>query len=136
MLEHLILRGQPPNPAFNRTRRKQRRALQAWLPARRLTLRLGPLMLDPRCAAIIEAWADDLASVLGRPASEIREKGLYAGDFPQQVLAIEFDDDSSARFRWAFYIESRSKKAIGVFTEHCGYLVLPIAGVKITKGDL
>jgi hypothetical protein len=27
------------NPAFNRTRRKQRRRLLAWLPARRLTLR-------------------------------------------------------------------------------------------------
>jgi hypothetical protein len=28
-----------PNPAFNRTRWKQHRALLAWLPARRLTLR-------------------------------------------------------------------------------------------------
>jgi hypothetical protein len=93
-------------------------------------------MLDPRYAAIIHDWADELASVLGRSASEIREKGLYVGDFPHQVVEIEFDDESSARFRWAFYIESRSKKAVGVFTEHCGYFVLPIVGVKITKTDL
>ena len=93
-------------------------------------------MLDPRYAAIVQDWAEELASVLGRSPSEIREKGLHAGDFPHQLLEIEFDDESTARFRWAFYVESRSKKAVGVFTEHCGYFVLPIAGVKIVRGDL
>ncbi len=89
-------------------------------------------MLDPRFAAIIDGWADELASVLSRSASEIREKGLRAEDFQDQVLEIEFEDQSSARLKWAFFVESQSKKAIAVFTEHCGYFVLPLAGLKIT----
>jgi len=89
-------------------------------------------MLDPRYAAIIQDWAGELAAVLGRPANEIRAKGLRIDDFPLQDLEIKFADDSEARFKYAFFVESQSKKAVAVFTEHCGYFVLPIAELKIT----
>jgi hypothetical protein len=90
--------------------------------------------LDPRYAAIIREWADDLAPVVGRSAAEIREKGLLVEDFPHQELEIQFVDESSARFKFAFFVESQAKKAVAVFTEHCGYFVLPIAGLKIRGG--
>jgi len=89
-------------------------------------------MLDPRYAAIIQDWAEELATFLGRSASEIRENGLSVSDFPHQELQIKFCDDSEARFKYAFFVESRSKKAVAVFTEHCGYFVLPAAELEIT----
>ena len=90
--------------------------------------------LDPRYAAILQDWADDLTSVVGRSVAEIREKGLFVQDFPHQELEIQFVDESSARFKFAFFVESQAKKAVAVFTEHCGYFVLPIAGQKIRGG--
>jgi hypothetical protein len=89
-------------------------------------------MIDPRYAAIIEEWADELAGKLGRPASDIRAEGLSPRDFSNQQVEIEFEDSSYALFHWAFYIESTAKRAIAVFTEHCGYYVIPIAGASIT----
>lgn len=89
------------------------------------------MKIDPRYAAIIEDWADDLAPIVGRPAAVIRETGLSVEDFPHQELEIQFVDESSARFRFAFFVESQAKKAVAVFTEHCGYFVLPIAGLRI-----
>lgn len=69
-------------------------------------------MLDPRYAAIIEDCADELASVVGRSVSEIREIRLRAEDFQDQVLEIEFEDRSTARLNWAFFVESQSKKRL------------------------
>ena len=89
------------------------------------------MSLDPRYAAIIREWADDLAPAVGRSAAQIRKNGLVVDDFPHEQLEIEFDDGSTARFKFAFFVESQVKKAVAVFTEHCGYFVLPIAGLKI-----
>lgn len=88
-------------------------------------------MTDERYRSLINEWADELAIALGRPANSIRESGLSVEDFPNQVLEIEFEDGSTARLRWAFFVESPRKKAVAVFSEHCGYFVLPIAGLKI-----
>jgi len=86
----------------------------------------------PHYARIIEDWAEELAEVLGRPAAEILTKGLGAADFPNQEIQISFDDDSQAHFKYAFFIESQAKKAVAVFTEHCGYFIFPIDGMNIT----
>ena len=90
------------------------------------------MRIFPHYARIVEDWAEELAELLGRPASEILKKGLGAADFPIQELQISFDDNSQAHFKYAFFIESRAKKAVAVFTEHCGYFVFPIAGMDIT----
>jgi len=88
-------------------------------------------MIDPRYAAILQEWAEELAAKLGRPATEIRAQGLRAQDFSNQQVEIEFEDGSYALFHWAFYVESRTKRAIAVFTEHCGYYVVPTVGASI-----
>ena len=92
---------------------------------------MGYSVKDPRYRSIIEEWADELASRLGRPADEIRRDGLFVEDFPHQTLEIEFVDGSTAELKFAFFLESQAKKAVAVFTEHCGYFVLPIAELKI-----
>jgi hypothetical protein len=89
-------------------------------------------VIDPRYAPIIESWAEELAARLGRPAAEIRARGLSAQDFSNQQVELEFEDSSYALFHWAFHIESPAKRAIAVFTEHCGHFVVPLAGTSVT----
>lgn len=57
---------------------------------------------------------------------------LCAGDFPcNSTLIVRFEDDSEARFRYAFAIRDDDLGEIGVFTEHCGYHVFPGMGAVI-----
>jgi hypothetical protein len=63
---------------------------------------------------------------LGRSPEELLSSGLAARDFPSDHdLRIILMDGSMVRFRYAFAIESETKRAIAVFTEHCGYHVFP-----------
>src|SRR5262245_3789316 len=89
------------------------------------------MSLDPRYAAIIHEWAEGLAVVVGRSAAAIQERGLFAQDFPHQELEMQFFAGSVVRVRFAFYVQSESKRATAVFTEHCGYFVLPDTGLNI-----
>src|SRR5262245_36641444 len=81
----------------------------------------------PRLAdQILEEWAEELASHLGRSVSELRAKGLGASDFPlDHELRVALMDGSFVQFRYAFAVASEAKRAIAVFTEHCGYHVFP-----------
>jgi len=72
-------------------------------------------------------WAEELANHLGRSAEDIRNEGLEAGDFRVgSRVEIRFPDRSFARFRSAFAVISEARQQVGVFTEHCGYLVFPL----------
>jgi hypothetical protein len=75
---------------------------------------------------ILREWIGEVASFLGRSREELLSSGLAAGDFPgDHDLHITLMDGSVVRFRYAFAIESEMKRAIAVFTEHCGYHVFP-----------
>jgi hypothetical protein len=87
-------------------------------------------MLADHGRAIVRAWAGELAAALGRPEHEIAVHGLDAGDFRAQLVELEFDDGSRAELRYAFAVTSATKRAIAVFTEHCGYFVVP-AGTRV-----
>jgi hypothetical protein len=89
-------------------------------------------MIDPRYASLVHEWAGEISRTIGRSVKEIRERGLNALDFPHQEIDIQFEDGSHARFRFAFAVDSPDKKAVAVFTEHCGYFVLPRAGLLVT----
>ncbi len=58
---------------------------------------------------------------------------LMVCDFDGSVVLIDFEDGSSARFNYAFYVVSEEHKELAVFTEHCGYYVFPLRGLKYTK---
>ncbi len=76
---------------------------------------------------IVVEWADELATVLGRPAAEIAERGLGAYDFKPRAVRVRFDDGSEARYEYAFFVASEAKGAIAIFTEHCGYFVVHLS---------
>lgn len=83
---------------------------------------------------IVSEWVEELSIKLSRSKDELLTKGLSATDFSvNSELAIEFSDGSSANFRYAFFVESKAKNKVAVFTEHCGYFVFPRYDLKITE---
>jgi phosphoribosylglycinamide formyltransferase-1 len=58
---------------------------------------------------------------------------LSASDFDGSVVIVDFEDGSSMRFNYAFYVVSEEHEELAVFTEHCGYYVFPIRGLKYRK---
>ena len=74
---------------------------------------------------IVVEWADELSDLLQRPRETLlAERRLRVGDFGE-ILKITLMDGSYVVFKHAIAIHSESKKAIAVFTEHCGYHVFP-----------
>ena len=67
-------------------------------------------------------WADQLSKRTGRSTSKIIKEGLLCTDFsPYESVAIEFEDQSTALFKYAFALYDSEKRKVAVFTEHCGY---------------
>ena len=89
----------------------------------------------PRMAdEVLEEWASDVAAVVGRSVEQIRESGLSAGDFPlDHDLRITLMDGSFVHFKYAIAVPNQRKRAIAVFTEHCGYHVFPDHEAVISK---
>ena len=77
-----------------------------------------------RMDEVVRDWSQELAEHLGRPAEQIRWGGLSAFDFRAgKFVEIVFSDGSQINFKYAFAIISEQRKAVAVFTEHCGYYV-------------
>lgn len=92
----------------------------------------------PRMACEIEnEWADELGRRFGRSAAEVKAEVRPWFDFPPVTVRIELMDTSFVEFRRAFYLISETKRAVAVFTEHCGNYVFPYHEAKIFEdGDL
>jgi hypothetical protein len=75
---------------------------------------------------VLQEWAVEVSSAVGRSVADIRSKGLGASDFPtDRDLRITLMDGSFVQFHYALAVPSKNKRAIAVFTEHCGYHVFP-----------
>ena len=74
--------------------------------------------------SLLHAHAEALAQQLGRPAAELRAKGLRAPDFSDS-LSFKFQDGSHATFNYALFVHAAQTREIAVFTEHCGYFTFP-----------
>jgi len=60
-----------------------------------------------------------------------RFKTLGAADFQlDQTVDLGFPDGSVATFKAAFFIIDTERQELGVFTEHCGHHVFPLAGLQ------
>jgi hypothetical protein len=101
------------------------------------TSRTGTLMSVfkypvPRLAAqIANEWSDELGAHLGCPSGDVRERPEAVMRFPLETVRMELMDGSAVEFRCAFFIVSKTKKAVAVFTEHCGYHVFPYHEAKV-----
>lgn len=83
-------------------------------------------------AAVLE-WADELAAQIGCDAGDLRQN-TESINFPHDVVRVELMDRSVVEFRNAFFVVSVSKRAIAIFTEHCGHHVLPYHEAKVFVG--
>jgi hypothetical protein len=60
-----------------------------------------------------------------------RFKNLGAADFPPgQAVDIRFPDGSMATFMSAFFVVNEEHQELGVFTEHCGHHIFPLADLQ------
>jgi hypothetical protein len=80
-------------------------------------------------------WAPELAAHFGRSEADVLAKVRPWFEFPQELLRIELMDGSTVQFMYAIFIVSEGKRAIVVFTEHCGSHVFPYHGAKVFRDD-
>ncbi|MFI5447053.1 hypothetical protein [Polaromonas sp. UC242_47] len=78
-------------------------------------------------------WASELAAFFGRSVEDIGQRIRPWFAFPGGTLRIELMDGSAVQFNHAIYIASEAKKAIGVFTEHCGNHIYPYHEAKVYR---
>ena len=80
----------------------------------------------PRLAEQLQQeWAAELAAHFRISVEQFRANPTRAMDYPTGILRIELMDGSFVEFQHAFHIHSPAKKAIAVFTEHCGHHLYP-----------
>jgi hypothetical protein len=88
----------------------------------------------PSLARQLEAeWAPDLSAHFGCSVDDVLQQVRPWFDYPAGQLRIELMDGSVVQFERAFYIASEAKRAIAVFTEHCGHHVLPYHEAKVYR---
>lgn len=88
----------------------------------------------PRLAeTIVLEWADELAAQVGRSAQDLR-LNTESLSFSHDTVRVELMDTSVVEFRNAFFVASDAKRAIAVFTEHCGHHVFPYHEAKVFLG--
>lgn len=76
-----------------------------------------PVFSTHRVATMIEAeWATELALAPAAWGSGLK---------PRDTVHVVLMDGSAVTFRYAFFLVSGEKRAIAVFTEHCGNHVFP-----------
>lgn len=74
-----------------------------------------------------QRWRAKVIEWIRTYADDSRER-LSAEDFPcSHSISITFDDGSTASFLYAILIEAPDLNEVGVFTEHCGYHIFPLA---------
>jgi hypothetical protein len=78
-------------------------------------------------------WKTKVVEWIRAFADDSRER-FGAGDFPcSHSISMTFDDGSTASFFYAILIEAPESNEVGVFTEHCGYHIFPLAGTHVAR---
>lgn len=68
-----------------------------------------------------ERWKTKVREYL-RAKGETKYDTLGSSDFPaDSVVRINFEDGSTAEFKYAFVMKAPEWREVAVFTEHCGY---------------
>lgn len=88
----------------------------------------------PRLAeATVHEWADELALQVGCSAEDLR-LNTESIPFSNDTVRVELMDESFVEFRNAVFVVSEAKRAVAIFTEHCGHHVLPYHEAKVFVG--
>lgn len=82
-------------------------------------------------------WAEELAAYYDRQVEDVTTQVRPWFDFPTGIVKIELMDGSSVEFRYAIFIVSEVRRAIAVFTEHCGHHLYPYHEARVFRdGEL
>jgi hypothetical protein len=76
-------------------------------------------------ASILKDWASDLSIALGVSAEDLMSGKASIIDHPLKTMKLVLMDQSVVEFRHALFVVNEARKAIAVFSEHCGYHVFP-----------
>ena len=77
---------------------------------------------------------DGGAEALGE--SDVLAKARPWFEFPHGTLRVELMDGSTVQFKYAVFVVGEAKRAIAVFTEHCGNHIFPYHKAKVFRDDL
>ena len=77
-------------------------------------------------------WAELLAQHFNVELEAFRERPVRYMDFRDQAVTVELMDGSTATFQHAFPLVDEKRKAIAVFTEHCGHHLFPIHDARVS----
>jgi hypothetical protein len=90
-----------------------------------------------QAAETINEWAAPLAQRAGVALEEFLASPMQHMNYPISSVRVELMDGSQLDFRYAFALISEELRAIAVFSEHCGNLVLPYHEAKVYQaGEL
>jgi len=78
-----------------------------------------------------EEWAPKLAERAGVSPEVFRSAPIRHMHFPPEAVHVELMDGSVVQFKHAFALHWSEKRAIAVFTEHCGHHVFPDAEASV-----
>lgn len=81
-------------------------------------------------------WAPELAAYFGRAETDVLAKVRPWFEFPDGTLRVELVDGSTVQFKYAVFVVGEAKRAIAVFTEHCGNHIFPCHEAKVFRDDL
>ena len=70
-------------------------------------------------------WAGELARRFDQEVVDFLAAPSTFMRYPIESVRVELMDGSHVEFKYAFALVSEERKAIAVFTEHCGHHVYP-----------
>lgn len=83
---------------------------------------------------ILRHWSLLVAKKLGRPESEILQKGLSASDFNAAMnVTVSVPGELECTFSNAFSVIDTELARVAVFTEHSGYHQFYLSGAKVSE---
>jgi len=96
------------------------------------------MLIHEHMQQVRQAFALPLAIRFDRCVSEIKNEGLRAGDFKlDEGVDVKLADGSTLSMQNAFAVLDENQRAVGIFSEHCGYFCYGMADLELIerKGD-
>jgi hypothetical protein len=85
-------------------------------------------------AELEREWAAELAARFEVPVEAFVASPADFMRFPLETVRVELMDGSRVRLKHAFVFVSEARRAIAVFTEHCGHHLYPHHEARVFVG--
>lgn len=85
-------------------------------------------------AELEREWSAELAARFDVSVEEFLASPEDFMHFPLETVRVELMDGSRVELNYAFALVSEARRAIGVFTEHCGHHLYPHHEARVFVG--